>query len=76
MWAGLSDASCQEEGRKEHEEHEEHEDKGPCANDDSERQWWLLGILALGIRFVDATWVCDVGEFNCFILEICVSSPL
>ena len=67
MWAWLNDASCQEEGRKEHEEHEEHDDKGPCASDDSERHWWLLGTLALGVRFVDAALSRDVGEFNCSV---------
>lgn len=52
----------------------------------SESQWWLLGILTLCIRFVDAALVCDVGEYNCFvsggnfdvgracILELCVLS--
>ena len=65
-------------------EHSEAATRQPSPS--SESQWWLLGILTLGIRFVDTALVCNVGEYNCFvsggnfdvgragIVELCVSS--
>ena len=67
-------------------EHSEAATRQPSpSSSDSERQWWLPGILTLSIRFVDTAFVC-VGEYNCFvpggnfdvgragIVELCVSS--
>ena len=49
-------------------EHSEAATRQPSpSSSGSERQWWLLGILTLGIRFIDDAWVCDVRKFYCFV---------